>query len=68
MATKITKAEKLVHEQMLALLEWASERPNQWHSVGPLESSKEAVRLLEKRGVVEYQPLTNVYRVKSKKF
>ena len=27
---KLTKAERLVDEQMLALLEWASENPKNW--------------------------------------
>jgi hypothetical protein len=28
---KLTKAEKLVQDQMLALLEWAADRPKSWH-------------------------------------
>jgi len=30
---KLTKAEKLVQEQMLALLEWAADRPKSWHPI-----------------------------------
>jgi hypothetical protein len=30
MAKKLTKAERLVQEQMLALLEWATEHPTKW--------------------------------------
>jgi hypothetical protein len=33
---KLTKAEKLVNEQMLALLEWAADRPKSWHDLGKL--------------------------------
>jgi hypothetical protein len=33
---KLTKAEKLVQEQMLALLEWAADRPNSWLRIGKL--------------------------------
>jgi hypothetical protein len=33
-ARKLTKAEKLVQEQMLALLERAADRPKFWHSLG----------------------------------
>ena len=31
---KLTKAERLVQEQMLALLEWAAEYPKRWHPIG----------------------------------
>ena len=33
---KLTKAERLVQEQMLALLEWAADRPKSWHPIGTL--------------------------------
>ena len=49
---KLTKAEKLVHEQVLAILEWASDHPG-WHKIGYLEATKRAAELLEKRGVIE---------------
>jgi len=62
---KITKAEKLVNEQMLAVLEWASHNPGQWHSIGSLEATKQAVLALEKRGVLQVNLLTNVYRLKA---
>lgn len=61
---KINKAEKLVNEQMLAVLEWASDHPGQWHSIGYLEATKQAVKLLEKRGMIQVNLLTNVYRLK----
>ena len=64
---KITKSEKLDNEQMLAVLEWASDNPGQWHSIGSLDATKRAVDLLVKRGVIEVQPVTNVYRLKPQK-
>jgi hypothetical protein len=33
---KLIRAERL-QEQMLAMLEWASERPNRWYNIGKLE-------------------------------
>jgi hypothetical protein len=33
---KLTKVEKLVQEQMLALLEWAADRPKSWPPIGEL--------------------------------
>lgn len=35
MPKKLTKPERLVNEQMLALLEWASDHPKHWHDIGP---------------------------------
>jgi hypothetical protein len=47
---KVTKAERLLNEQMLALLDWASEHPKQWHDNGKLA----------KRGVIEIRdPMIN---------
>jgi hypothetical protein len=68
MATKkLTKAERLVQEQMLAMLEWASDNPTKWHSIGKLEATQKAAELLAKRGVIEIWPETNMYRLKPKK-
>lgn len=64
MARKLTKEERLVDEQMLALLEWASEYPTRWHDIGKLEASRKAAELLAKRGVLELWPETNLYRLK----
>jgi hypothetical protein len=50
---KLTKAERLVQEQMLAMLECASDHPDKWHKIGNLEATKRAAELLEKRGVIE---------------
>jgi hypothetical protein len=64
---KLTKAERLVNEQMLAILEWASDHPTDWHNIGPLPPSKQAAELLEKRGVIEIWPETNLHRLKPQK-
>jgi hypothetical protein len=66
-AKKITKAERLVQEQMLAMLEWAADHPKQWHNIGKLEATKKAAELLAKRGVIEVWPETQLYRLKPKK-
>ena len=61
--TKLSKAERLVNEQMLALLEWASDHPKHWHDIGPEESSKRAAELLEKRWVIEVRQPMNQFRL-----
>jgi hypothetical protein len=66
MAKKLTKAERLVQEQMLAMLEWGSDRPDKWHKIGNLEAMQKAAELLAKRGVIEVWPETNMYRIKPK--
>jgi hypothetical protein len=43
-APKLTEAEKLVQEQMLALLEWAADPPKSWHPVGTLPETVEGGR------------------------
>ena len=65
---KLTKAEKLVNEQMLAMLEWATEYPKRdaWHKSGNLEATKRAAELLEERGVIEIWKETGLYRLKPK--
>lgn len=67
MAKKLTRAERLVQEQMLATLKWASDHPTKWHRIGNLEESKKAAELLEKRGVIEIWPETNLFRLKDAK-
>jgi hypothetical protein len=62
----LTAAERLLDEQLLALLEWASENPG-WHRIGNIDASKRAVELLEKRGMVEIWKETGLYRLKPKK-
>jgi hypothetical protein len=65
MIRKLTKAERLVNEQMLAMLEWATEqKPGRWNDIGPMPESKEAARLLAERGVIEIQQPQNQYRIK----
>jgi soluble cytochrome b562 len=31
---------------MLAMLEWASDRPDKWHKIGNLDATKKAAELL----------------------
>lgn len=64
---KLSKEERLMDEQMLALLEWASERPDKWHRISKLEAARKAAELLAKRDVLEIWPETNMYRLKPKK-
>jgi hypothetical protein len=64
MAKKLSKAERLVNEQMLALLEWASDRPAQWHDIGPDAATIKAAELLDKRGVIEIGRPMNQYRLR----
>ena len=63
---KLTAAERLVDEQMLAMLEWASDRPDKWHNIGKVEATKKAAELLAKRGVIEIWSETQLYRLKPK--
>jgi hypothetical protein len=63
MARKLTKAERLVDEQMLAMIEWASDHPG-WHNIGNLDATKKAAELLAKRGVIEIWKETGLYRLK----
>jgi hypothetical protein len=60
---RLTKAEKLLNEQMLAVLEWAAEHPKRWHDIGKLPESQKAAELLEKRGVIEIRQPMNQYRL-----
>jgi hypothetical protein len=60
---KLTKAERLIDEQLLALLEWATEHPG-WHSIGNIDATKRAAELLAKRGVIEIWAETGLYRLK----
>jgi hypothetical protein len=65
---KLTKEEKLVAEQMLAIVEWATEYPKRdaWHKIGNLEATKKAAELLAARGVIEIWAETQLYRLKPK--
>jgi hypothetical protein len=64
---KITAEERMVREQMLAMLEWASDHPGRWHKIGDLDATKKAAALLAKRGVIEIWPETQQYRLKAQK-
>jgi hypothetical protein len=61
---RLTKAEKLLNEQMLAILEWAAKHPKRWHDIGKIPESLKAAELLEKRGVIEIRQPMNQYRLK----
>jgi hypothetical protein len=63
---RLTKAEKLVDEQVLALLEWAANRPKSWHPIGTLPETQRAAELLADRGVIEIRKAENQYRIKPK--
>ena len=63
---KLTKAERLVQEQMLALLEWAAEYPKRWHPIGTLPETVKAAELLASRSVIEIREAENQYRLKPK--
>jgi hypothetical protein len=62
---RLTKPEKLLNEQMLALLEWAADHPKRWHDIGKLPESQKAAELLAKRGVIEIRDPMNQYRLKT---
>jgi hypothetical protein len=61
---KLTPDERLVNEQMLALLEWAAEHPKRWHEIGQEPATVKAAELLEKRGMIEVRQPQNQYRLK----
>jgi hypothetical protein len=67
MKKRLTAAERMVDEQMLAMLEWGSDRPDRWHNIGRLDATKKAAELLAKRGVIEIWPESNQYRIKPNK-
>ncbi len=49
---------------MLALLEWASNRPKSWHPIGTLPENVKAAELPARRGVIEIRKAENQYRLK----
>jgi hypothetical protein len=53
--------------QMLAMIEWASERPKGWHDIGKLPEFRSAAELLAKRDVIEIRQPMNQYRLKKPK-
>ena len=64
MAKKLWKAERTVDEALLVMLEWASDRPDRWHSIGKLQATRRAAELLAERGVIGTRHQTNLYRLK----
>ena len=67
MIKKITATERLVQEQMLAMLEWASDNPGRWNPIGKIEATRKAAELLAKRGVIEIWKETGLYRLNAQK-
>lgn len=63
MVARLSKQERLVDEAMLAMLEWASDRPKGWHDIGKLPEFKSAAELLERRDVIETRQPMNQYRL-----
>jgi len=55
-----------VQEPVLAMLEWAAERPGKWHEIGKLEATQKAAELLARRRNrdLEIWPETGLYRLK----
>jgi hypothetical protein len=41
---KLTAAERLVDEQMLAMLEWAADQATKWHRIGKLDDDSQGGR------------------------
>ena len=64
---KLTAAERLIDEQMLTMIEWASDHPVKLHRLGNFEATQKAAELLAKRGVIEISMETNRYRLIPKK-
>jgi hypothetical protein len=64
MVKRLTKEERLIDEQMLAMLEWVSDNPTKWHAIGKLGATKKAAELLARRGVIEIWRETQLYRLK----
>jgi hypothetical protein len=58
------QAERLIDEQMLAMLECASDRPDRWHKIGNFDATRKAAEWLAKRDVIEIWPETDQYRLK----
>jgi hypothetical protein len=63
---KLTKAERNLNAQMLALLEWAAKHPHRWHDIGKLPDSIQAAELLAKRGVIETRQPMNQFKLTPK--
>ena len=64
MAKKLSKDERLVNEQMLALLEWAADHAETCHDIGADRATIKAAELLENRGVIEIRRPMNQYKLK----
>jgi hypothetical protein len=63
MVRKLNKSERLVDEQMLALLEWAADHPKRWHDIGdsvPARASEEVVKGQERGTTPRLYPVIRV--------
>lgn len=59
---KLSKAERKLDKLLLEILEFAHARV--WADIGDEANVLEAMRLLEKRGLIEINKVTNQYRLK----
>lgn len=69
-SVKLTAEERMVQEQMLAVLEYATEpayKRTRWHDIGSLKASQEAVKRLQARGVIEVDERRQKYRLRGGK-
>lgn len=64
MVRRLSKSEKLLNEQTLALLEWAADHPKRWHDIGTLAETLKAAELLEKHVVIEIRQPMNQFGLK----
>ena len=66
MAKTLTDTERLVDEQMLAMLEWGVRGAGQVAQDWDLKATKKTAELLAKRGAIEIWPETAMYRIEPK--
>ena len=50
-------------EEMLRYLQYAAKEPSRWHACGSGKKSQDAIKRLEKIGLVEIREGTNHYKV-----
>jgi hypothetical protein len=61
---RLTKPEKLLKEQMVAILEQAAKHPRKWQGIAPELEWNRAAKLLEKRGVIDIRQQMNQFCLK----
>ena len=52
-----------LNEEMLGYLQYALKSPNRWHEIGKDEEGIDAVKRLEKIGLVEIREYSNQYKI-----